>query len=227
MGKPKVNFREAIQGRGEFNYLHKKQSGGAGQFGRVIGYIEPLPEGATERYEFENACVGNNIPPEFFPACVKGFREAANSGALIGAPVDGVRVVLTDGSSHPVDSNEMAFKLASIQGFRQAYAAAGATILEPIMNVEVTVPVEFQGTAMGDLNRRKGVILDSAQNVEDAVIQAQVPLNNMFGYSTVLRSNTQGKGEFAMEYAHHAPVTRELQDTLTAHYEKARRSGEK
>lgn len=123
--------------------------------------------------------------------------------------------MLNDGAAHAVDSNEMAFRLAAIGGFRQAYQNARPTILEPVMKVEVTVPVEFQGTVMGDLNRRKGMILDSRQEAEDAVIEALVPLNSMFGYSTVLRSNTQGKGEFSMEYAHHAAVTKDQQDELS------------
>ncbi|WIA10608.1 hypothetical protein OEZ85_010791 [Tetradesmus obliquus] len=216
VGRPKVNYRETIQARAEFTYLHKKQSGGSGQFGKVGGFIEPLPEDSTTRYEYANEIVGNVIPPEFYPACEKGFREAANAGSLIGAPVEGVRVVLNDGAAHAVDSNEMAFRLAAIGGFRQAYASARPTILEPVMKVEVTVPVEFQGIVMGDLNRRKGMILDSRQEAEDAVIEAMVPLNSMFGYSTVLRSNTQGKGEFAMEYSHHAPVTKEQQEQLTS-----------
>jgi len=227
VGKPKVSFRETIRQRADFNYLHKKQSGGSGQFGRVIGYLEPLDEvpGASssggpdmEPFVFKNALVGTNIPPEFHNAIEKGFREAANSGALIGAPVEGVRVVLTDGQSHAVDSNELAFRVAAVNAFRQAYAAASPLILEPVMKVEITVPSEFQGTVMGDLNRRKGVIMDSTTQGDDAVIMAEVPLNNMFGYSTVLRSNTQGKGEFTMEYAHHAQVTKELQDDLTTNY---------
>ncbi|KAF8068404.1 elongation factor G [Scenedesmus sp. PABB004] len=222
VGRPKVNYREAIQARAEFNYLHKKQSGGSGQYGKVGGYIEPLPEdegtggggGGGPRFEYSNEIVGNVIPPEFYPAIEKGFREAANAGSLIGAPVEGIRVVLNDGGAHAVDSNEMAFRLAAIGGFRQAYASARPTILEPVMKVEVTVPVEFQGGVMGDLNRRKGMILDSRQEAEDAVIEALVPLNAMFGYSTVLRSNTQGKGEFTMEYASHQPVTKEQQEEL-------------
>mmetsp|Transcript_8784 Transcript_8784/g.18768 ORF Transcript_8784/g.18768 Transcript_8784/m.18768 type:complete len:784 (-) Transcript_8784:787-3138(-) len=235
VGKPKVSFRETIRGRAEFNYLHKKQSGGAGQFGRVVGYIEALPEGDEEaaapaastpgeqgpkRFEFENKLVGNNIPPEFHSAIEKGFKEAANSGALIGAPVENVRVVLTDGASHPVDSSELAFRIASVSAFRQAYLAAAPQVLEPIMKVEITVPSEYQGTVMGDLNRRKGIIMDSVTNGDDCIIYAEVPLNNMFGYSTVLRSNTQGKGEYSMAYSHHSPVSKDLQDELTAHYAK-------
>lgn len=222
IGRPKVNYREAIFTRSEFNYTHKKQSGGAGQFGKVVGYIEPLEEGNANKLEFVNNILGNNIPPEFIPACEKGFREACNSGGLIGAPVEGIRVVLTDGASHSVDSNEMAFRLASVNGFRQAFHNANPTIMEPVMKVEVTIPTEFQGTIMGDLNRRKGVIMDSTQQGEDTVILANVPLNNMFGYSTSLRSNTQGKGEFTMEYSHHDAVPRDVHEQLTANYAKAR-----
>lgn len=224
VGKPKVNYRETISKRGEFSYLHKKQSGGSGQYGKVVGYVEPLEEDGEVKYEFANHILGNAIPPEFHTACEKGFREAANAGELIGAPVEGVRVVLTDGASHPVDSNEIAFRLASIAGFRQAVMNAGPQILEPIMKVEVTIPTEFQGAVMGDLNKRKGLVMDSTQNAEDTVLLAQVPLNNMFGYSTALRSATQGKGEFTMEYSHHAAVTREQQEQLTAHYVKTRRA---
>ncbi|MEW5307565.1 MAG: hypothetical protein WDW36_009953 [Sanguina aurantia] len=226
VGKPKVSFRETIQTKAVFNYLHKKQSGGAGQFGRVMGYIEPLLEEdgtvAAKGFEFDNDLVGSNIPPEFHSSIEKGFKEAANAGALIGAPVEGVRVVLQDGASHPVDSNELAFRIAAIQAFRQAYAEAEPVILEPVMKVEVTVPGDFQGTVMGDLTRRKGIIMDTSMNGDDALIYAEVPLNNMFGYATILRSNTQGKGEFSMEYAQHAAVTRDVQAELSATFLKAR-----
>ncbi|KAJ9510934.1 hypothetical protein QJQ45_027833 [Haematococcus lacustris] len=220
VGKPRVNFRETIRSRADFNYLHKKQSGGSGQFGRVIGYLDPLDEepGASSsqgkegvKFLFDNQLSGNNIPPEFHNSIEKGFREAANSGTLIGAPVEGVRVVLLDGAAHAVDSSELAFRIAAVNAFRQAYPAASPVVLEPIMKVEVIVPSEFQGNVMGDLNRRKGVIMDSYNQGDDAVIVCEVPLNAMFGYSTALRSATQGKGEFSMEYHHHAQVTKEMQ----------------
>ncbi|KAG2481989.1 hypothetical protein HYH03_019055, partial [Edaphochlamys debaryana] len=221
VGKPKVNYREALTAKAEFSYLHKRQSGGSGQYGKVVGWIEPLPEDAPGTFEFENKLVGSAIPPEFHSSIEKGFAEAANSGALIGAPVYGVKVVLTDGAAHAVDSSEMAFRIAAVQAFRQAYAAASPLVLEPVMTVEVTVPTEYQGATLGDLNRRKGVILDSGAQGDDTVVQgddtvvqAHVPLNNMFGYSTALRSATQGKGEFSMEYSHHAPVPREQQAAL-------------
>jgi elongation factor G len=184
----------------------------------VVGYLEPLPADHPTTFEFSNGIVGNAIPPNFVPACEKGFREAVNSGALIGHPVDGVRVVLTDGGAHAVDSSELAFKLACTYAFRAAYEKAGPTVLEPVMAVEVCVPSEFQGSVIGDLNRRRGVVHGSEQEGDDTVIQAHVPLNDMFGYSTALRSMTQGKGEFTMEYNAHAPVTSDVLAQLTATY---------
>ncbi|KAG2611736.1 hypothetical protein PVAP13_4KG103745 [Panicum virgatum] len=176
VGKPRVNFRETITQRAEFDYLHKKQSGGQGQYGRVCGYIEPLPSGSDGKFEFDNMIIGQAIPSNFIPAIEKGFREACNSGSLIGHPVENIRIVLTDGASHQVDSSELAFKLAAIYAFRQCYTAAKPVILEPVMKVELKFPTEFQGTVTGDMNKRKGII---------------VPLNNMFGYATAIRSVTQ------------------------------------
>ncbi|GKB38201.1 elongation factor G-1, mitochondrial [Tanacetum coccineum] len=199
VGKPRVNFRETITQRAEFDYLHKKQSGGQGQYGRVCGYMEPLPAGSDTKFEFENNIIGQAIPSNFIPHIEKGFKEAANSGSLIGFPVENIRVVITDGASHAVDSSELAFRLASIYAFRQCYTKCKPVILEPVMSVEVRVPMEFQGTVAGDLNRGKFNV---------------VPLNNMFGYSTALRSMTQGKGEFTMEYKEHSPVSADVQTQL-------------
>jgi elongation factor G len=227
VGRPRVNYREAITKPASFDYLHKKQSGGQGQYGRVVGRIEPLPVDHPTKFEFENAIVGNAIPPNFIPAVEKGFREAVNAGQLIGHPVEGVRVVLTDGASHPVDSSELAFKLAAQYAFRQAYEAASPTVLEPVMHVEVTVPAEFQGTVIGDVNRRKGVVMASEAEADDVVVEARVPLNEMFGYSTVLRSMTQGKGEFTMEYHAHAAVPADVLAQLTAHYKTTRAASHK
>ncbi|XXG61425.1 hypothetical protein AAC387_Pa05g0044 [Persea americana] len=218
VGKPRVNFRETVTQHAEFDYLHKKQSGGQGQYGRVCGYIEPLPVGSATKFEFDNMLIGQAIPSNFIPAIEKGFKEASNSGSLIGHPVENIRVVLTDGASHAVDSSELAFKLASIYAFRQCYAAAKPVILEPTMLVEVKVPTEFQGTVTGDINKRKGVIVGNDQDGDDSVITAHVPLNNMFGYSTTLRSMTQGKGEFTMEYREHLPVPQDVQMQLVNAY---------
>lgn len=221
-GKPRVNFREAITQRAEFDYLHKKQSGGQGQYGRVCGYIEPLPLGLATKFEFENMIVGQAIPSNFIPAIEKGFKEAANSGSLIGHPVEYVRICLTDGASHAVDSSELAFKLAAIYAFRQCYAKAKPVVLEPIMLVEVKVPTEFQGSVTGDINKRKGVIVGNDQDGDDSIITAHVPLNRMFGYSTDLRSMTQGKGEFTMEYKEHSPVSQDVQMELVNNYKAAK-----
>ncbi|PON85598.1 Translation elongation factor [Trema orientale] len=218
VGKPRVNFRETVTQRAEFDYLHKKQTGGQGQYGRVCGYIEPLPPGSATKFEFENLIVGQAIPSNFIPAIEKGFKEAANSGSLIGHPVENIRICLTDGASHAVDSSELAFKLAAIYAFRKCYTAARPVILEPVMLVELKVPTEFQGTVAGDINKRKGVIVGNDQEGDDSVITAQVPLNNMFGYSTSLRSMTQGKGEFTMEYKEHLPVSHDVQMQLVNNY---------
>ncbi|TVU10649.1 hypothetical protein EJB05_44193 [Eragrostis curvula] len=214
VGKPRVNFRETITQRAEFDYLHKKQSGGQGQYGRVCGYIEPLPSGADSKFEFENMIIGQAIPSNFIPAIEKGFREACNSGSLIGHPVENIRIVLTDGASHQVDSSELAFKLASIYAFRQCYVAARPVILEPVMKVELKFPTEFQGTVTGDMNKRKGIIVGNEQEGDDTVIVCHVPLNNMFGYATAIRSVTQGKGEFTMEYLEHNTVSQDVQMQL-------------
>ncbi|QDZ25137.1 elongation factor G [Chloropicon primus] len=224
-GKPRVNFRETVTSRAKFDYTHKKQSGGQGQFGRVVGYIEPIPD--SKEVEFVNNLVGNNIPPGFVPHIEKGFREACNAGSLIGHPVEGVRIVIEDGAAHAVDSSEMAFKLCSLYAFRQAYMECQPRILEPVMKCEVRAPTEYQGDVIGGLNRKKGVINDNVQELDEAVIEALVPLNNMFGYSTELRSITQGKGEFTMEYSNHAIVSMDVQQELTKSYEKKRSSGNK
>ncbi|GAB4850575.1 Elongation factor G-2, mitochondrial [Ancistrocladus abbreviatus] len=225
VGKPRVNFRETITQRAEFDYLHKKQTGGQGQYGRVCGYVEPLPMGSATKFEFENNIVGQAIPSNFIPAIEKGFKEAANSGSLIGHPVEYVHIVLTDGASHAVDSSELAFKLAAIYAFRQCYTAARPVILEPVMLVEVKVPAEFQGSVTGDINKRKGVIVGNDQDGDDSIITAHVPLNRMFGYSTDLRSMTQGKGEFTMEYKEHSPVSHDVQMELVNTY-KANKAAE-
>jgi|UniRef100_A0A7R9XTD9 elongation factor G len=212
VGQPRVNYREAITKRAEFDYLHKKQSGGQGQYGKVVGYIEPL-ENTTEVI-FENGIIGNAIAPSFIQAVEKGFKEAALNGGLVGYPVEGIKIVLTDGASHAVDSSELAFKLAALAAFRQSFHNASPKLLEPIMKVDITVPSEFQGTVIGNINRRKGTINDSTAEGDDVIISSMVPLSQMFGYSTELRSMTQGKGEFTMEYGSHQAVTQDVQAEL-------------
>ena len=196
-------------------YTHKKQSGGSGQYGKVEGYIEPLDAEAigAAGVEFRSELMGNNIPPEFLPAIEKGFKEAMVHGPLCGNPVMGVRVVLQDGAAHAVDSNETAFRSAAIGAFREAMRAAKPLVLEPVMEVEVAVPAEYQGAAVAQLSQRKGTV-NQVEGADYATIVADVPLQNMFGYSSDLRSATQGKGEYSMEYKLHMPVPRDKQEEL-------------
>ncbi len=225
VGRPKVAFRETLTQRAEFNYTHKKQTGGSGQFARVGGYIEPLPDDAVENYEFVDDIVGGVIPREYIPACDKGFRESILEGSLIGQPVVRVRVTINDGASHAVDSSEMAFKTAAIMAFREAYSSAKPTILEPIMKLEVSVPEEFQGSVIGQLNQRRGVIMGTDSDMGYVTVECEVPLSEMFGYSTDLRSATQGKGEFSMEFKKYQPVPRNIQEEMVKEYQKKRAEG--
>jgi elongation factor G len=218
-GKPQVAYRETITQRSEIAYTHKKQTGGSGQFARVNGYMEPLPPDAVETYEFVDEIVGGAIPKEFIPACDKGFREGIKRGSLIGFPVVGVRCTINDGLAHAVDSSEQAFRTAALMGFREAYAGAKPVILEPIMKVEVEAPVEFQGSVVGQINQRRGVILETI-SAENVTITAEVPLNTMFGYSTDLRSATQGKGAFTMEFARYSQVPRQEQEEMIKKYKE-------
>ncbi len=219
-GKPQVAYRETITQATELAYTHKKQTGGSGQFAKIAGMLEPLPEDSVETYEFVDDIVGGSIPREYIPACDKGFREAIKKGGLIGFPVVGVRAIINDGASHAVDSSEMAFKTAALQGFREAYLGAKPIVLEPIMKVEVEAPTEFQGSVVGQVNQRRGIILDTISG-DTVTVTALVPLNTMFGYSTDLRSATQGKGNFTMEFAKYAPVPKQEQDEMVRkHKEK-------
>jgi elongation factor G len=217
-GKPQVAYRETLGQKGDYNYTHKKQTGGSGQYGKVAGYIEPLPSDHPTGFEFVDDIVGGVIPREFVPACEKGFKEAVKKGPLIGFPIVGVKCVLNDGASHPVDSSEIAFKTAALMGFREAYMRAKPTILEPIMLVEVNFPEEFQGAVMGQLNQRRGSIVSSEKQEAYVTAQAEVPLNDMFGYSTDLRSATQGKGEFSMEFKKYAEVPKQQREAMVAEF---------
>jgi elongation factor G len=218
-GKPQVAYREAVTRKAEINYTHKKQTGGSGQYAKVMGYIEPLPADAVENYEFVDDVTGGSIPREFISSCDKGFKEAVKKGTLIGFPVVGVRAVVNDGASHAVDSSEMAFKTAALMGFREAYAKSAPTILEPIMKVEIDAPIEFQGAVTGLVNQRRGIIMDTVSG-DNVSITCEVPLNAMFGYSTDLRSSTQGKGTFTMEFARYAVVPKQEQEEMTKKYKE-------
>jgi elongation factor G len=224
-GMPQVAYREAISRRVEFDYTHKKQTGGAGQYARVIGSLEPLPRGV---YEFVNEVKGGRIPREFIPSCDKGFKAALRKGQLIGFPVIGLRVVLSDGQSHPVDSSDIAFQTAAQGAFKQAYMKAKPQILEPIMKVSVEGPSEFAGNVFATISQRRGMIVSSIEDGTFARVDAEVPLSEMFGYSSVLRSLTQGKAEFTMEFLKYGRVPAAIAELLTEQYlGKQRKSAQK
>ncbi len=220
IGKPQVAYREAISIMAEFNYTHKKQSGGSGQYGRVAGFIEPLEDG---EYEFINKIKGGAIPTEYIPACDKGFKSSLDKGSLIGFPIVGVKVTINDGQSHSVDSSDMAFQLASRGAFRDAYSRAKPVILEPIMKVSIEGPTEFQGNVFGSVNQRRGIIISSADEGTFSSVDAEVPLSEMFGFSTTLRSLTQGKAEFSMEFLKYGKVPKGISEELIKNYEEKRR----
>jgi elongation factor G len=210
VGAPAVAYRETVTQSATFDYRLKKQGGGPGQYAHVIGRIEPC----EEAFAFENRVVGGAIPKEFIPACEKGFREAIASGHLIGYPIVGVKAILEAGSYHAIDSSEMAFRTAASLALKQAFAKATPVILEPIMLVEVETPNEFVGRVQGDLSSRRGVLLGSETMENYAVIRAEVPFVEMFGYSAQLRSLSSGQANFSMEFASNKPVPANLQQHL-------------
>jgi len=218
VGAPQVAYRETITQRADFNYTHKKQTGGSGQFARVAGYLEPLEEGD---YEFLDQIVGGVIPREFISSCDKGFVGSLAKGALAGFPVNGVRCAINDGAAHSVDSSDVAFQLAARGGFKEGYMKANPVLLEPIMKVAVEGPTEFQGAIMGSINQRRGMIIGTFEEGDYTVVEAEVPLAEMFGYSTVLRSLTQGKAEFTMEFAVYRQVPRNVAEVVIAAAKKA------
>ncbi len=210
-GAPRVAYRETITRLAEFNYIHKKQTGGSGQYGRVAGFMEPVD---GEDFTFVNKVTGGSIPTQFIAACEKGFRNCLAKGPKMEFPVTGVKVVINDGASHSVDSSEMAFQAAARGAFLEGYMKAGPVIHEPIMKVAVETPTEFQGGVMGSLNQRRGMIVGSQDEGPMCVIESQVPLAEMFGYATVLRSLTQGKAQFTMEFATYRQVPQSISEEI-------------
>lgn len=221
VGAPRVAYRETITQRADFDYTHKKQTGGSGQFGRIGGYMEPLEEG---EYEFVDEIVGGSIPREYIPACDKGFQASMEKGVLTGAPITGIRCLINDGNSHSVDSSDMAFQQAAKGAFRQGYLKASPVIMEPIMKVAVEGPSEFQGAVMGSLNQRRGVIVGTFEEGTYTVVEAEMPLSEMFGYSTTLRSLTQGKAEFTMEFANYKQVPKSVAEELIKEFENSKKN---
>ena len=223
-GAPQVAYRESITTRGDFNYTHKKQTGGSGQYGRVAGFMEPITD---KDYEFVDAIKGGAIPNEYIPSCDKGFKKAMKNGSLIGAPIVGVKITINDGQYHPVDSNDNAFQIAAIGAFREGYEKAKPVILEPIMKVQIAAPSEFQGNIFGLINQRRGIIVDSSDENNTSTVNAEVPLSEMFGFSTILRSSTQGKGEFTMEFEKYGKVPNAVADELIKKYQEERKAAQK
>lgn len=216
LSKPKIAFRETIRKNADVEYKYKKQSGGHGQYGHVKMRFSPL--GDTEKvYEFEQEVVGGAVPKNFFPAVEKGLQEACVKGPLAAYPVVGVKAVLYDGSSHSVDSSEMAFKMAAIQAFRKGFMEACPVLLEPIMNLKVTVPEKYTGDVMGDLNKRRGRVLGMNSAVKGKqMIEAEVPMTELTGYCTVLRSMTGGRGDYSYEFARYEQVPNDIQTAEVA-----------
>jgi elongation factor G len=215
-GAPQVAYRETITRSAPFDYTHKKQTGGSGQFAKVVGEMRPMAvEGDSDKvYNFVNSVVGGRIPKEYIPSCDKGFQSCMDAGSLIGFPVVGIEMEVKDGQYHDVDSSDMAFQICARMAFRQAFEKAGAQVLEPIMKVEVQTPTEFQGAVVGNLSQRRGSIAGTSEELGYTTIISEVPLAEMFGYATDLRSMSQGKAEFTMEFAKYAPVPRNIQDEL-------------
>jgi elongation factor G len=221
-GIPQVAYRESITKQALFDYTHKKQTGGAGQYGRVAGFMQPSE---SDSYAFVNAVKGGAIPTEFIPAVDKGFRSCLDKGLMLGFPVVGMQVTVNDGKAHSVDSSERAFSQAAIGAFKQAYHKAGPVILEPIMKVSIECPSEFQGNAMASINQRRGLIMSSTEDGVFSTIEAEVPLAEMFGYATTLRSLTQGKGEFTMEFSKYAKVPESLAEDLKRQFKEKTMGG--
>jgi len=212
VGQPQVAYRETIRKTVEQEYKYAKQSGGRGQYGHVFLRLEPLP--AASGFEFVNDIKGGVVPKEYIPAVEKGCKEALQNGVLAGYPVEDVKVTLYDGSYHEVDSSEMAFKLAASMGFKEGARKAGAVILEPIMKVEVETPEEYMGDVIGDLNKRRGQVNSMDERSGNKVVTAFCPLSTMFGYSTDLRSQTQGRATYSMEFDHYDEVPKNVSEEI-------------
>ncbi len=216
-GEPQVAYREAISQEIEFDCIHKKQTGGSGQYARICGFFRPYADGD---FSFIDKIVGGSIPREYIPSCETGFKNIMAKGSLIGFPIVGIEVEINDGNSHAVDSSDLAFQTCARKAFRENYARMKPTILEPIMKVSAETPVEYQGTVLATLNRRRGQIVGTEVKQGVSNIEAEVPLSCMFGYSTDLRSATQGKAEFTMEFSRYAPAPKSVIEELIEEYSK-------
>jgi elongation factor G len=212
VGKPQVAYRETITKRIEDTYTHKKQTGGSGQFAKIDYTIEPGEVGSG--YEFESKVTGGNVPREFWPAVEKAFRVSMDEGTLAGYPLLDVKVILTDGSFHAVDSSAIAYELAAKAAYRQSVPKAVPQLLEPVMKVDVFTPDDHVGDVIGDLNRRRGMIKSQEAGITGVRVKADCPLSEMFGYIGDLRTMTSGRGQFSMEFSHYAPCPSNVADQV-------------
>jgi len=221
VGAPKVSYREAPTRETEYSYTHRKQTGGSGQYAVIVGRFEPLPDDAPEIFEFEDKVIGGRVPREYIPSVEKGFRESLLKGPVAGYPIVGVKCILEDGKYHEVDSSDMAFQICARYCFRETFLKMKPVLLEPVMKLEVEVPTNYQGAVAGELNSRRGMIVSTEMQGALAKIEAEVPLAETFGYSTDLRSMTQGQGTFTMEFSKYRRVPAAIQETIIADKKKA------
>ncbi len=225
VGAPKVNYREAPTQAAEFNVRHKKQTGGSGQYAHIVGRFELLPEGHDEHFVFEEKVVGGRIPKQYIPAVEKGFRSRLRKGPLAGYPVVGLHVIIEDGSFHEVDSSDMAFQICAQTAMRENFAKTRPVLLEPVMKVEIECPGQFQGSVVGDLTARRGMVLGTEMDGPTARIEGEVPLAETFGYSTDLRSMTQGQGTFTLEFARYRRMPPSIEREVVAERKKLATAG--
>jgi elongation factor G len=214
IGQPQVAYRETISKLADVDYTHKKQTGGSGQFARVKIKFEPLPPGSG--FEFVSSVTGGNVPREYIPGVEKGIKSALTNGIISGFPMTDLKATLYDGGSHDVDSSVMAFELAARAAFREGAVKAGPQLLEPTMKVEVVTPEDYMGDIIGDLNSRRGQVESMDQRGNARVINALVPLANMFGYVNTLRSQSQGRAQFSMTFDHYSIVPNQVSDEIKA-----------
>ncbi|MBU4400066.1 MAG: elongation factor G [Planctomycetes bacterium] len=225
VGPPKVNYREAPTQPVEFNVRHRKQTGGSGQYAHVVGRLDVLPEDAPENFLFEEHVVGGRIPKQYIPAVEKGFRSMLSKGPIAKYPVVGLAVHLEDGSFHEVDSSDMAFRICAQTAMREAFPRTKPVLLEPVMKIEIECPCQFQGSVVGNLTSRRGIVFGAEVHGAEVRIEGEVPLAETFGYSTDLRSMTQGQGTFTLEFARYKRLPRALEEELIAERKKAAMAG--
>ncbi|MCH9034872.1 MAG: elongation factor G, partial [Planctomycetes bacterium] len=227
VGRPKVQYREAPTVETKFDYKHRKQTGGSGQYAHVVGRLVPLDLNEEEDYVFESCVTGGRIPTEYISSVDKGFQMARAKGPLAGFEVVGTKMVLEDGSYHAVDSSDMAFQICGRAAFHEVVRAAKPVLLEPIMKVEIEVPTEFQGPVSGDVASRRGVITESEIKANVVILTAEVPLANMFGYATDLRSKTQGQATFSMEFQCYRRAPATIQEEIIQSFAEEQRAEKK